>query len=75
MRERRQAAGAETITALLEAPAGAPIPDAGLCGALVQPFLTPDGQGRFTSLLDLLRQGASSAGAVRVAYGVTPQAW
>lgn len=75
MRERRQAAGPEAITALLELPAGAPIADPALSGALVQLFLTPDGQGHFTSLLDLLRQGASSAGAVRIAYGVTPPTW
>lgn len=71
MRERRQAAGPAAISALLEAPAA----DPQLSGALVQVLLTPAGQGHFTSLLDLLRQGASSVGAVRIAYGFSPQAW
>jgi len=75
MRERRQAAGAAAITALLEAPTGTSLVDTALSGALVQPFLTPDGQSHFISLLDLLRQGASSIGAVRIAYGVTPEKW
>lgn len=73
MRERRQAAGAAAIAALLlAAPASA---DPALSGALVQPLLSPDGQGHFTSLLDLLRQGASSEGALLIAYGITPARW
>ena len=71
MRERRQAAGATAISTLLAAQTA----DPQLSGALVQVLLTPDGQGHFSSLLDLLRQGASSAGAVRIAYGLSPQAW
>jgi hypothetical protein len=73
MRERRQAAGPEAIAAMLLAtPLQA---DVALSGALVQPLLTPDGQAHFASLLDLLRQGASSAGALRIAYGITPARW
>ena len=73
MRERRQAAGAAAIAAqLMATPASA---DAALSGALVQPLLTPDGQGHFISLLDLLRQGASSEGALRIAYDITPAHW
>lgn len=73
MRERRHAAGAAAIASLLLAtPAAA---DAALSGALVQPLLTPDGQAHFTSLLDLLRQGASSEGALRIAYGITIPYW
>ena len=71
MRQRRQAAGPAAISALLEAPTA----ERELSGALVQVLLTPTGQTHFSSLLDLLRQGASSAGAVRIAYGLSPQAW
>lgn len=71
MRERRQAAGAAAIRTQLTVVEA----DPALCGALIQPLLAPGQRDRFTSFLDLLRQGASSEGALRVAYGVTPESW
>lgn len=68
MRERRQAAGAAGLAALFTAPAAAP----DLAGAVAAALLTPARRERFPVLLDLLRQGASGEGALRVAYGLEP---
>ena len=68
MRERRQAAGAVGLAALFAAPSAAPE----LSGAVAAALLVPARRERFPVLLDLLRQGASSAGALRVAYGLEP---
>ncbi len=73
MRERRVAAGPQVIRSLVTATDDHP--DHELCGALVQPLVAAERSERLISLLDLLRQGASSEGAVRIAFGLTPESW
>ena len=68
MRERREAAGTAGIAALFAGPEAAPE----LSGAVVAALLVPARRSRFPVLLDLLRQGAGPAGALRVAYGLEP---
>jgi hypothetical protein len=67
MRELRQSVGASGIATALSAPA----PDARLAMALCAPLLHPDRRKHLPALLDLLRNGAGSEGALRVAYGLT----
>jgi hypothetical protein len=69
MRDVRRAAGAAAIAAALVAPD----PDERLAEALCVPLLHPLQRQHFSALLDLLRNGAGSEGALRVAYGLTPQ--
>jgi hypothetical protein len=69
MREVRHAAGAAGIAATLTARE----PDEHLAEALCVPLLHPSTRKHFSALLDLLRNGAGSEGALRVAYGLTPQ--
>jgi hypothetical protein len=65
----RAAAGATAIAAAL----ASPDPDEALAMAIVNPLLHPDRKAALPSLLDLLRNGAGSEGALRIAYGLTPQ--
>ena len=67
MQARRQAAGAPAIEALLE---GRRV-DPALATAVVAYLLHERRRTRLASLLDLLRSGASSAGALRIAYDLT----
>ncbi|MBA2482674.1 MAG: hypothetical protein H0V44_18580 [Planctomycetes bacterium] len=69
MRELRHATGARGIAAALAAAA----PDARLAMAICSPLLHPDRRKHLPALLDLLRNGAGSEGALRVAYGMTPE--
>lgn len=68
---KRAAAGAAGIRELFAAAE----PDPQLAKAVVAELLTPARRAGFTSFLDLLRQGASSEGALRVAYGLEPGGW
>ncbi len=69
MQEARQAAGAAAIAALLTAPE----PDEALAMAVCVPLLHPNHQSHLSALMDLLRNGAGSEGALRIAYGFTPE--
>ncbi len=66
----RTTAGVTGIVALVSAE----VPDQALAKAVVGLLLSPSRRASFASFLDLLRQGASSTGALRVAYGLDPQA-
>lgn len=65
----RVGAGATGITALYAAAE----PDPVLAKAVVAELLSPARRANFPSFLDLLRQGASSLGALRVAYRLAPE--
>jgi hypothetical protein len=65
----RQRAGANALAELLLDPT----PDAGLAAALCAPLVHTRRRHRLANLLDLLRGGAQSAGAIQVAYGLTLQ--
>lgn len=69
LHEARRQAGLAGLTALLAARQ----PDASLSLAVCVPLLHPARRARLASLLDLLRHGAGSEGALRIAYGMTPQ--
>ncbi len=69
MQARRQAAGAPAINALLEGRRA----DPALATAVVAYLLHERRRTRLASLLDLLRSGASSPGAVRIAYDLTSE--
>ncbi len=68
--ERRAAAGTAAIVHLF---AGSEPADAALATAVVGGLLQPRRRARLPDLLDLLRHGAGSAGAVATAYGLTPE--
>lgn len=65
----RQRAGANALAELLLDPT----PDAELAGALCAPLVHTRRRHLLVNLLDLLRGGAQSAGAIQVAYGLTMQ--
>ncbi len=71
MAARRSAAGPDGLRALF----ASPTPDPQLAKAVVAELLVPARRPGFASFLDLLRQGASSEGALRVAYGLEPGGW
>ena len=68
--ERRAAAGAAAITEML---ADSAPPEPELAKAVVGGLLHPRRRAHLPALLDLLRHGASSAGAVATAYGLTAE--
>lgn len=65
MRRDRQAAGVDGLREVLTSPQ----PDPALAVAVCSPLMLPEHRQRFQALLDLLRNGASGEGALRVAYG------
>lgn len=65
----RQRAGANALAELLLDPT----PDADLAGALCAPLVHTRRRHLLSNLLDLLRGGAQSAGAIQRAYGMTLQ--
>jgi hypothetical protein len=65
----RQRAGANALAELLLDPT----PDPELAGALCAPLVHTRRRHLLVNLLDLLRGGAQSAGAIQVAYGLTLQ--
>lgn len=65
----RQRAGTNALAELLLAAK----PDAELAGALCAPLVHTRRRHLLNNLLDLLRGGAQSAGAIQVAYGLTLQ--
>lgn len=67
LRADRQEAGAAGLRTLL----GAGQPDMALAMAVCAPLIQPEHRARFLALMDLLRNGATSEGALRVAYGWT----
>lgn len=67
--ERRAAAGEQAVMRLL---AGDGPVDRELATAVVGGLLHPRRRGRLPDLLELLRHGAGSAGAVATAYGLSP---
>jgi hypothetical protein len=69
MQSIRQRAGAGKMAELLLNPK----PDAELAGAICAPLVHTRRRHLLVNLLDLLRGGAQSAGAIQVAYGLTLQ--
>lgn len=65
MRQDRQAAGATALGAMLTAAH----PEMPLALAVASLLIQPEYRQNFPSFLDLVRNGASSEGALRVAYG------
>lgn len=65
----RQRAGANALAELLLDPT----PDAELAGALCAPLVHTRRRHLLSNLLNLLRGGAQSAGAIKLAYGLTLQ--
>jgi hypothetical protein len=65
----RQRAGANALAEMLLDPT----PDAELAGALCAPLVHTRRRHLLSNLLNLLRGGAQSAGAIQVAYGLTLQ--
>jgi len=63
----RQAAGTSGLGAMLDAPA----PDPQLCMALAALLVHPARRDHLPSLMDLLRNGATSAGALQISYNLS----